>query len=105
MRARLVGEWCGTCVEKLDDHLNGVAGRPTDPHSTNNPDGAASRLVNGLVASKKKSGSQERLINERGDKGSPHNNQATGYGIVKYYETTYTSGSEGVGTGSSSVVS
>jgi len=101
MRARLVGEWCGTCVEKSDDHLNGVAGQRTDPHSTNNPDGIISRHINGLSASKKKSGSQERLVNDGGVKDSPRN-KATGYGIVKYYET---SASEGFGTGGSSVVS
>ena len=95
MRARLVGEWCGTCVEKLDDHLNGVAGHPTDPHSTNG--GVIVRRANGLVASKKKSESQECLVNDATPRESPHM-KAMGYGIMKY-ETT--SATDGIGTGSS----
>ncbi len=93
MRARLVGEWCGTCVEKLDDHLNGVAARTADHRSTNT--GTIIRRANGLVASKLKSDSQENLLDN--EKISPGVN-AVGYGIVKY-ETT--SATEGVATGSS----
>ena len=86
IRQRLIGEWCGRCVENLDDNLNRVSGVSADPDQ--NHARYKSRNRNGILKTNLRDNKHVNVDNS--SETAPLNpaDRATGYNIRNYDTTT-----------------
>ncbi len=87
IRERLLGEWCGKCVDKIEDHLDRVGRDRTD----NNVDSNVQFRNGGISPRRVKRGSKSNSGGSEVSESAPFLNgkKATGYNI-KHYDTTTT---------------
>ena len=94
IRERLIGEWCGTCLEKLEklDHAGGPPPEEADSRPGNNVQFRGSSSIKRVERSGRGTGRRDDSSET-----APMlpNNKATGYNIRKYDTTTTATMTEG----------
>ena len=104
IRQRLLGEWCGRCADKIDDHLNRVA----DDQATEDLSQQTinSRRKEADSRGKQRHSSHSKPVDVSSDDNGRSESapliskkKATGYNIRKYETTTTATCTEGFGTG------
>lgn len=97
IRERLIGEWCGKCAEKLEDHLDGVGREEEEGNSVQ----FKAKGSSGSIRRVEKNGGKVKQDRDDSSESAPFlsGEKARGYNIRRYDDTTSATMTEGGFTG------